>query len=112
MPLFHSIACSQVEQTQNTDAFNSTDSVIEMATAAAAVAVEFSADENQLIDDCFAFIKPVIRNAGELVKEGFSKSNNDLGIVYKQSWDKVTDYDLKTEAFLLNAIKAEYADHK
>lgn len=82
-----------------------------MATAAT-VAVKFSADENQLIDDCFAFIKPVIRNAGELVKEGFSMSNNEVGIVDKSSWEKVTDYDLKTEAFLLNAIKAEYADHK
>lgn len=81
-------------------------------TAEVAAAVKFSANENQLIDDCFDFIKPVIRNAGELVKEGFSKSNNDLGIVDKQSWDKVTDYDMKTEAFLLNAIKTEYADHK
>lgn len=79
-----------------------------MATAA----VKFSADENQLIDDCFAFIKPIIRNAGELVKEGFSKSNNDVGVVDKSSWEKVTDYDMKTEAFLLNAIKAKYADHK
>lgn len=80
--------------------------VIEMAAAA------FTTDENQLIDDCLNFIKPVIRNAGELVKEGFSKSNNDLGIVDKASWDKVTDYDMKTEAFLLNAIKTEYPDHK
>lgn len=74
--------------------------------------VKFSAEENQLIDDCFAFIKPVIRNAGELVNEGFSRSNDDVGVVNKSSWDKVTDYDLKTEAFLLNAIKAEYADHR
>lgn len=73
---------------------------------------KFSADENRLIDDCFAFIKPVIRNAGELVKEGFSKTNDDVGVVDKSSWEKVTDYDLKTEAFLLDAIKAEYADHK
>lgn len=73
---------------------------------------KFSAVENRLIDDCFAFIKPVIRNAGELVKEGFSKTNDDVGVVDKSSWEKVTDYDLKTEAFLLDAIKAEYADHK
>lgn len=74
--------------------------------------VKFTADENQLIDDCFDFIKPVIRNAGELVKDGFSKSNDNLGIVEKASWDKVTDYDKKTEAFLIDAIKAEYPDHK
>lgn len=73
----------------------------------------FSTDENQMIDDCFGFIKPVIKNAGELVKDGFSKTNDDLGIVDKDSnWDQVTDYDKKTEAFLINAIKTEYPDHK
>lgn len=77
-----------------------------------ATVVKFSADENRLIDDCFDFIKPVIRNGGELVKDGFSKSNDDLGIVNKASWDLVTDYDKKTETFLIDAIKMEYPDHK
>lgn len=79
----------------------------------ATTTIKFSTDENQLIDDCFDFIKPVIKNAGELVKDGFSKTNDDLGIVDKDSnWDQVTDYDKKTETFLINAIKTEYPDHK
>lgn len=74
--------------------------------------IKFSSDENQLIDDCFDFIKPVIKNAGELVKDGFFKSKDDLGIVHKTNWDMVTDYDTKTETFLIDAIKTEYPDHK
>lgn len=73
----------------------------------------FSSTENQLIDDCFAFIKTVVKDAGTFVAEGFAKTNADLGIVEKvANWDMVTDYDKKTEAFLINAIKTEYSDHK
>lgn len=73
----------------------------------------FSDTENHLIDDCFTFIKTLVQNAGELVKEGYLKSNNDLGIVEKEAkWDMVTDYDKKTEAFLINAISSEYPEHK
>lgn len=82
-----------------------------MATAAT-TAVQFSSNENQLIDDCFEFIKPLIKNAGELVKEGFLTSKDDLGIVDKTSWDQVTDYDTKTEKFLMDAIKTKYPDHQ
>lgn len=73
----------------------------------------FSDAENHLIDDCLTFIKALVRNAGESVKEGYLKSNNDLGIIEKVAkWDMVTDYDKKTEAFLINAISNEYPDHK
>lgn len=72
----------------------------------------FSNVENQLIDECFAFAKALVKDAGELVKEGYSKSNDDLGIVEKQAkWDMVTDYDKKTEAFLIDTISAKYPDH-
>lgn len=75
--------------------------------------VIFSDAENQLIDKCFEFAKELVKNAGELVKEGYSKSNEDLGIVEKVAkWDMVTDYDKKTEAFLIDAIKTKYPDHK
>lgn len=73
----------------------------------------FSTDENQLIDECFDFIKSVIREAGEYVKEGFSKANDDLGIEEKEdNWDMVTEYDKKTETFLINSIKTQYPQHK
>lgn len=73
----------------------------------------FSDTENQLIDEYFAFAKTLVKSAGELVKEGYSKSNDDLGIVEKEAkWDMVTDYDKKTEAFLINAISAKYPEHK
>lgn len=73
----------------------------------------FSDANNNLIDDCFTFIKALVQNAGELVKEGYLKSNSDLEIIEKVAkWDMVTDYDKKTEAFLINAISNEYPDHK
>lgn len=73
----------------------------------------FSDAENQLIDECFIFAKTLVKDAGELVKEGYSKSNDDLGIVEKVAkWDMVTVYDKKTEAFLIDAISAKYSDHK
>lgn len=75
--------------------------------------IVFSNLENQLIDECFEFAKTLVKNAGELVKEGYSKSNDDLGIIEKESkFDMVTDYDKKTEEFLVNAISTKYPDHK
>lgn len=79
----------------------------------ASTTVQFSTAENQLIDECFDFVSTVIKKAGEFVKEGFSKTNTDLGITEKEdNWDMVTEYDKKTEAYLINAIKTQYPDHK
>lgn len=73
----------------------------------------FSSDENQLIDECFDFIQTVVKNAGEFVKEGFFLAKDDLGIEEKEdNWDMVTEYDKKTEANLINAIKTKYPNHK
>lgn len=73
----------------------------------------FSDTENQLIDECFEFAKKLVKDAGELVKDGYSKSNDELGIEAKEAkFDMVTDYDKNTEAFLINAISAKYPDHK
>lgn len=78
-----------------------------------ATANTFSTAENQLIDECFEFIKPVVKNAGEFVKEGFFITQDDLGIEEKEdNWDMVTEYDKKTEANLINAIKIKFPDHK
>lgn len=72
----------------------------------------FSDADNQLIDDYFAFAKALVKNAGELVREGFSKSNDQIGITTKSKWDLVTAYDKKVEEFLMNTIRSEYSDHK
>lgn len=73
----------------------------------------FSTEENQLIDEYFAFAKDLIKVAGQLVNEGYLKSNDDIGIVEKGAkWDMVTAYDKKTEDFLIGAIKEKYSDHK
>lgn len=79
----------------------------------AAATTMFTTTENQLIDECFDFIQPVIKKAGEYVKEGFSKANDDMGIEEKEdNWDMVTEYDKKTEAYLITAIKSQYPNHK
>lgn len=74
--------------------------------------IKFSDADNQLIDDCFAFAKTLVRNAGELVREGYFKTNDELNIAAKEKWDLVTEYDKKVEDFLINGIRAEYPDHK
>lgn len=73
---------------------------------------KFSDADNQLIDDCFVFAKILVKNAGELVREGYLKSNDEISIAKKAKWDLVTEYDKKVEDFLINAIRAEYPDHK
>lgn len=73
----------------------------------------FSTKENQLIDEYFAFAKDLIKNAGKLVIEGYSKSNDDIGVSEKGAkWDMVTEYDKKTEDFLIGAIRTKYPDHR
>lgn len=72
----------------------------------------FSSEENQLIDEIFAFVKDLTKAAGELVKEGYMKSNDDIDISMKGAkWDVVTEYDKKTEDFLIAVIKAKYPHH-
>lgn len=77
------------------------------------VPMEFSEADNRLIDDYFVFIKDLVRSAGELVKTGYSKSNDDMEIVEKVAkWDMVTEYDRKTEDYLKHEISRKYPDHK
>lgn len=73
----------------------------------------FTIEENQLIDECFAFAKDLAKSAGKLVNEGYFKSNDDMDIVEKGGkWDMVTEYDKRTEDFLIGQIRAKYPDHK
>lgn len=73
----------------------------------------FTDEENTLIDDCFKFIKPLVQQAGELVKEGYFKAIDTVEVREKiAKWDMVTEYDNRVEQFLVTAIKEKYADHK
>lgn len=77
------------------------------------VSNKFSDAENASIDEYFVFVKKLVRIAGELVKEGYYKSNDDIGIVEKVAkWDLVTEYDKKTEEFLIKEIHQKYPSHK
>lgn len=73
----------------------------------------FTDDENRLIDDCFQLIKDLVREAGEVVKQGYFKAIDAVEIKEKVAkWDMVTEYDHKVEKFLLNGIKQKYPSHK
>lgn len=73
----------------------------------------FAAAEQQMIDEYFAFVSELVREAGEIVREGYDKSDADKGISAKvANWDMVTEYDKKTEDFLISSISEQYPTHK
>lgn len=74
---------------------------------------EFTDADNALIDEYFAFAKDLVQNAGELVKEGFHKSIDTVNVVEKTAkFDMVTEYDERVERYLMDAIRAKYANHR
>lgn len=78
-----------------------------------AAVTNFDAAENRFIDDALEFVSDVVRNAGEIVREGYEKSDADKGISEKvANWDMVTEYDTKTEAYLKSVISKQYPEHK
>lgn len=75
--------------------------------------VEFSQTENELIDEIFEFGKELVRNAGEIVREGFYKPIDSVNISEKTAkFDLVTEYDNRVEEYLMNKIREKYSDHK
>lgn len=74
---------------------------------------KFSDADQVLIDECFAFAKNLVRQAGELVKEGFHKSIDAKNVTEKTAkFDMVTEYDERVERYLMNEIRTKYSDHK
>ncbi len=53
-------------------------------------------------------LKAIALEAGKIVREGFA-AHKDVN--YKGLVDLVTDYDIKTEKFLLDALGKEFPDH-
>ncbi|KAG5669002.1 hypothetical protein PVAND_016905 [Polypedilum vanderplanki] len=62
------------------------------------------------IDDCFEFVRDLVRKCGEVLLEGFK----DCGEVTIKTADHdlVTFYDGKIEEILIEGIKEKYPDHK
>lgn len=74
---------------------------------------DFSHADEALIDEYFAFVKHLVRHAGELVKEGFYKSIDAVNVTEKTAkFDMVTEYDERVERYLMNEIRSKYPDHK
>lgn len=72
-----------------------------------------TADENKLVDECYELAERLVRTAGKLVKEGYSKAIEDVEVKEKVAkWDVVTEYDRKVEEFLISQIKINYPEHR
>lgn len=54
-------------------------------------------------------LKTIALQAGKIVKEGYHANKQ---ITHKGVVDLVTQYDVQTENFILNALKKEFADYK
>jgi len=53
-------------------------------------------------------LKIIAQEAGEIVKEGYYAHKN---ITHKGVVDLVTDYDIRTEKFIINALKKEFSEY-
>lgn len=73
---------------------------------------EFSEMENNLIDDCYNFIVEHVRKAGDIVRDGFCKLTHEQISSKEYSFELVTEYDKRTEEYLINGILAKYPGHK
>lgn len=74
--------------------------------------IQFSDMENSLIDDCYNFIVDHVRKAGDIVRDGFCKLTQEQISSKEFSFELVTEFDKRTEEFLINGILAKYPDHK
>lgn len=73
----------------------------------------FSQTENKLIDEIFNFAEELVKNAGEIVREGFYKPIDTINVSEKTAkFDLVTEYDNRIEEHLINKIHEKYSDHK
>lgn len=63
-----------------------------------------------VLRECVEWTKNITREAGKIVKEGFYMKNvtvdHKLGL-----YDVVTEFDQRTENFLIAAIKEKYPGH-
>lgn len=75
--------------------------------------MSFTSDENELIDKCYKLAENLVRQAGQLVCEGYNKAIEDVEVMEKVAkWDVVTEYDRKVEKFLIEQIKVNFPEHR
>lgn len=76
---------------------------------AKAIAIDFT--DKEVLRECLEWIKGVTREGGEIVKEGFLRP--DVAVNIKEGYyDLVTEYDGRTEEYLMGAIRKKYPGHK
>lgn len=75
------------------------------------MATEVDFTDASVLNECLEWIKEVTKESGKIVKEGFVCSN--VNVDFKDDfYDLVTEYDRRTEDYLVGAIRAKYPDHK
>lgn len=74
--------------------------------------VEFTNDENVLIDNCLKLALQLIHNVGDIVKEGYELISKKIEYKDTKNVDVVTEYDRRIERFLIDGIKEQYPEHK
>lgn len=72
---------------------------------------EFTNDENILIDNCYTLAEKLMREAGEIVREGYSKVKVKIEFKQPGNWDIVSEYDGMAEKYLIDEIRKIYPDH-
>lgn len=65
----------------------------------------------EVLEECLEWIKGVARASGEIVKEGFNCPSVSVDIK-EAHYDLVTEYDRRTEDYLIAAIRTKYPEHK
>lgn len=74
--------------------------------------IEFSNEENMLIDNCFTLAIKATREVGKIAEEGYSQGLKKIEFKQPGKWDLVTEYDRRIEQFLMNEITKIYPEHK
>lgn len=65
----------------------------------------------EVLRPCLEWITGVTRESGKIVKEGFLCPNVSVDIK-EGDHDVVTEYDRRTEDYLMQAIRDKYPEHK
>lgn len=67
--------------------------------------------DKTVLQECLQWIKEVAKQAGGIVTEGFL--SEVIAVDVKTAfYDLVTEYDTRTEEYLIKAILDKYPDHK
>lgn len=74
--------------------------------------IAFTAAESAHIDECYAFIVPLVRECGAIVRRGFAECSSQVVSTKAGTWDLVTLYDRQIEERLIGAIRERWPHHQ